>query len=334
MHGKPRALIVCPTRELALQVGRDLDVAGAHLKMRVLTIYGGTGYDEQLNTLESGIDIAVGTPGRLLDLADRGALDLSEIQVLVLDEADEMLDLGFLPDIERLLRKTPASRQTMLFSATMPAPILALARATLNKPINIRAEGHDAQMTVPDITQFVYQAHDLDKPEIVGRLLQGTETTKVMVFCRTKRAAQRLTDELVDRGFPAAAIHGDLNQQARERALHRWKLINQALNLELGDPAETYSTSPHLFSDLGIPAGTKGRLPGTKDRSAERRAERIEKEERRRSGSTERSGEGRRRSRLTTEAAGDHPAEAAVEQAAKPRRRRRRTRGGVEVPKD
>jgi superfamily II DNA/RNA helicase len=401
-HGKPRALIVCPTRELALQVGRDLDVAGAHLKMRVLTIYGGTGYDEQLNTLESGIDIAVGTPGRLLDLADRGALDLSEIQVLVLDEADEMLDLGFLPDIERLLRKTPASRQTMLFSATMPAPILALARATLNKPINIRAEGHDAQMTVPDITQFVYQAHDLDKPEIVGRLLQGTDTTKVMIFCRTKRAAQRLTDELVDRGFPAAAIHGDLNQQARERALkkfrsgsvsvlvatdvaargiditgvshvinyecpdndatyvhrigrtgragntgvavtlvdwadlHRWKLINQALNLDLGELVETYSTSPHLFTDLGIPAGTKGRLPGTKDRSAERRAERIEKEERRRSGSAERSGEGgrRRRSRRSTEGAGDHPAEPAGEQAAKPRRRRRRTRAGVEVPKE
>ncbi len=401
-HGKPRALIVCPTRELALQVGRDLDVAGAHLKMRVLTIYGGTGYDEQLNTLEKGIDIAVGTPGRLLDLADRGALDLSEIQVLVLDEADEMLDLGFLPDIERLLRKTPASRQTMLFSATMPPPILALARATLNKPINIRAEGHDAQMTVPDITQFVYQAHDLDKPEIVGRLLQGTETTKVMIFCRTKRAAQRLTDELVDRGFPAAAIHGDLNQQARERALkkfrsgsvsvlvatdvaargiditgvshvinyecpdndatyvhrigrtgragntgvavtlvdwadlHRWKLINQALNLDLGELVETYSTSPHLFTDLGIPAGTKGRLPGTKDRSAERRAERIEKEERRRSGSSERSGEGgrRRRSRRSTEGAGDHPAETTGEQAAKPRRRRRRTRGGVEVPKE
>lgn len=401
-HGKPRALIVCPTRELALQVGRDLDVAGAHLKMRVLTIYGGTSYDDQLGPLEKGIDIAVGTPGRLLDLADRGALDLSEIQILVLDEADEMLDLGFLPDIERLLRKTPASRQTMLFSATMPAPILALARATLNKPINIRAEGHDAQMTVPDITQFVYQAHDLDKPEIVGRLLQGTETTKVMIFCRTKRAAQRLTDELVDRGFPAAAIHGDLNQQARERALkkfrsgsvsvlvatdvaargiditgvshvinyecpdndaayvhrigrtgragntgiavtlvdwadlHRWKLINQALNLDHAEPAETYSTSPHLFADLSIPAGTKGRLPGTKDRSAERRAERIEKEERRhrRSESSAEGAESRRRRRRATESAGDHPAESAGEPAAKPRRRRRRTRAGVEVPKE
>ncbi|MFD0866854.1 DEAD/DEAH box helicase, partial [Tessaracoccus lubricantis] len=327
-HGKPRALVVCPTRELALQVGRDMDMAGKHLKMRVLTIYGGTSYDDQLDALDKGIDIAVGTPGRLLDLADRGALDLSQIQVLVLDEADEMLDLGFLPDIERLLRKTPHNRQTMLFSATMPAPILALARATLNKPINIRAEGHDAQMTVPDIEQFVYQAHDLDKPEIVARILQGRQTSKVMVFCRTKRAAQRLTDELVDRGFAAASIHGDLNQQARERALkkfrsgtivvlvatdvaargidipdvshvinyecpdtdatyvhrigrtgragntgvavtlvdwsdlHRWKLIDQQLKLGKPEPVETYSSSPHLYTDLDIPEGTKGRAPG------------------------------------------------------------------------
>ena len=386
-HGKPRALIVCPARELALQVGRDLDVAGKHLRMRVLTIYGGTGYDEQLDTLEAGIDIAVGTPGRLLDLADRGALDLSAIQVLVLDEADEMLDLGFLPDIERILRKTPSSRQTMLFSATMPAPILTLARATLNKPINIRAEGQDASMTVPDIEQFVYQAHDLDKPEMIARILQGRQTTKVMVFCRTKRAAQRLTDDLVDRGFPAASLHGDLNQQARERALkkfrastisvlvatdvaargiditgvshvinyecpdtdatyvhrigrtgragnsgvavtfvdwadvHRWKMIDESLSLGKGAPAETYSSSPHLFSDLDIPEGTRGRLAG---------ASREKAGEARRA-----PGEGpTRRTRRSTESSGDRPAAAGTsgEAAAKPRRRRRRTRGGVEVP--
>ena len=386
-HGKPRALIVCPTRELALQVGRDLDVAGKHLRMRVLTIYGGTGYDEQLDTLEAGIDIAVGTPGRLLDLADRGALDLSAIQVLVLDEADEMLDLGFLPDIERILRKTPSSRQTMLFSATMPAPILTLARATLNKPINIRAEGQDASMTVPDIEQFVYQAHDLDKPEMIARILQGRQTTKVMVFCRTKRAAQRLTDDLVDRGFPASSLHGDLNQQARERALkkfrastisvlvatdvaargiditgvshvinyecpdtdatyvhrigrtgragnsgvavtfvdwadvHRWKLIDESLSLGKGTPAETYSSSPHLFSDLDIPEGTRGRLAG---------ASREKAGEARRA-----PGEGpTRRTRRSTESSGDRPAAAGTsgEAASKPRRRRRRTRGGVEVP--
>ena len=394
-HGKPRALVVCPTRELALQVGRDMDVAGKHLQMRVLTIYGGTGYDEQLDTLEKGIDIAVDTPGRLLDLADRGALDLSRVQVLVLDEADEMLDLGFLPDIERILRKTPSDRQTMLFSATMPAPILTLARATLNKPINIRAEGANAQMTVPDIEQFVYQAHDLDKPEIIARILQGEKTTKVMVFTRTKRAAQRLMDDLVDRGFAAAAIHGDLNQQARERALkkfragtisvlvatdvaargidisgvshvvnyecpdtdatyvhrigrtgragntgvavtlvdwadlQRWKMIDHALELNKGTPEETYSTSPHLFTDLSIPEGTKGRLPGAvaKERPSDRER-----------GSRQTSGEGggrRRRTHRSTEAAGDRAAEKKTgDQPSKPRRRRRRTVNGVEVNRE
>ncbi len=392
-HGKPRALVVCPTRELALQVGRDMAVAGKHLKMRVLTIYGGTSYDEQLETLEKGIDIAVGTPGRLLDLADRGALDLSLIQVLVLDEADEMLDLGFLPDIERILHKTPNNRQTMLFSATMPAPILTLARATLNKPINIRAEGQDAQMTVPDIEQFIYQAHDLDKPEIVARLLQGRQTTKVMVFTRTKRAAQRLMDDLVDRGFAVAAIHGDLNQQARERALkkfragtvnvlvatdvaargiditgvshvvnyecpdtdatyvhrigrtgragntgvavtlvdwsdlHRWKLIDQALHLDHPEPAETYSTSAHLFTDLDIPEGTKGRLPGA---VAKERPERPSRQT-----SSGEGGSRRRRSHRGTQSSGDHSAQPHGEAApAKPRRRRRRIVNGVEVKPD
>ncbi|WP_082031402.1 DEAD/DEAH box helicase [Tessaracoccus massiliensis] len=400
-HGKPRALVVCPTRELALQVGRDMDVAGKHLKMRVLTIYGGTGYDDQLDALEAGIDIAVGTPGRLLDLANRGALDLSHIQVLVLDEADEMLDLGFLPDIERLLNKTPKNRQTLLFSATMPAPILALARATLNKPINIRAEGDDAQMTVPDIEQFVYQAHDLDKPEIVARLLQGRQTGKVMVFCRTKRAAQRLTDDLVDRGFAAASIHGDLNQQSRERSLkkfragtiqvlvatdvaargidiadvshvinyecpdtdatyvhrigrtgragntgvavtfvdwsdlHRWKLIDQALNLDIPTPDETYSSSPHLYTDLDIPEGTRGRAPGAP--AAKERAESNRRGTGERRGGGRRSQRGgadggapRRRTRRSTESEGDQPASA----ERKPRRRRRRIRGGVEVKPD
>ena len=222
-HGKPRALVIAPTRELALQVARDLDLAGARLGTRVVTIYGGTSYDEQFTALERGVDVAVGTPGRLLDLANRRVLDLSQVQVLVLDEADEMLDLGFLPDIEKLLSKTPSARQTLLFSATMPAPILALARATLNRPVNIRAEGADASATVPDITQFVYQAHDLDKPEVVARIIQARDAGKIMIFCRTKRAAQRLTDELVDRGFPAAAIHGDLNQAARERALKKFR---------------------------------------------------------------------------------------------------------------
>ncbi len=222
-YGKPQALVMAPTRELALQVSSDLIMAASVLGARILTIYGGVGYDEQLEALESGVDVVVGTPGRLLDLAQRRSLDLSHVQVMVLDEADEMLDLGFLPDVERLTSKTPTSRQTLMFSATMPAPIVALARTHLNHPVHVRAEGQDAQATVPDTTQFVYQAHDLDKPEIIGKLLQADDVGKVMIFTRTKRAAQRLADELEDRGFEASSIHGDLNQAQRERTLKRFR---------------------------------------------------------------------------------------------------------------
>jgi superfamily II DNA/RNA helicase len=221
--GKPQALVMCPTRELALQVAGDLKVASAVRKARVLTVYGGVGYEPQLDALATGVEVVVGTPGRLLDLVNRRSLDLSHVRVLVLDEADEMLDLGFLPDVERLISKTPKSRQTLLFSATMPAAVVALARMHLEQPVNVRAETRDAQLTVPDTTQFVYQAHDLDKPEIVGKLLQSPTCTRTMIFTRTKRAAQRLSDELVDRGFQATSIHGDLNQVAREKALKKFR---------------------------------------------------------------------------------------------------------------
>lgn len=223
VKGSPQALVMCPTRELALQVTRDLAVAASVRVARVLTVYGGVGYDTQLDTLSDGVDVVVGTPGRLLDLLQRRNLDLSQVRVLVLDEADEMLDLGFLPDVERLIAKTPRSRQTLLFSATMPSAIVALARMHLNQPVNVRAESHDAQMTVPDTTQFIYQAHDLDKPEIVGKVLQAEGCTRTMIFTRTKRAAQRLSDELEDRGFKATSIHGDLSQVLREKALKKFR---------------------------------------------------------------------------------------------------------------
>ncbi len=185
----------------------------------MLTVYGGVGYETQLDQLKDGVDVVVGTPGRLLDLADRRVLDLSHIKVLVLDEADEMLDLGFLPDVERILAKTPELRQTMLFSATMPSAIVNLARRHLRHPVNIRAESGHETTTVPTTAQFVYQAHDLDKPEVVARILQAENRNRVMIFCRTKRAAQRVADDLAERGFEATAIHGDLNQLAREKAL-------------------------------------------------------------------------------------------------------------------
>jgi superfamily II DNA/RNA helicase len=171
--GKPQALVVAPTRELALQVSGDLAVAGSLRKTRTLTVYGGVGYDVQLDALAAGVDIVVGTPGRLLDLADRRSLDLSHVKVLVLDEADEMLDLGFLPDVERILRHTSELRQTMLFSATMPGAVVSLARTHMRHPVNIRAESPSESQTVPATAQFVYRAHDLDKPEIIARILQA-----------------------------------------------------------------------------------------------------------------------------------------------------------------
>ena len=222
-EGKPQALVVAPTRELALQVSGDLALAGADRGLRVLTVYGGVGYEPQLEALASGVDIVVGTPGRLIDLCNRRALDISHVHALVLDEADEMLDLGFLPDVERILKMTPETRQTMLFSATMPAAIVALARTHMRHPMNIRAESSYENATVPATAQFIYQAHDLDKPEIVGKILQADDADKVIVFTRTKRQAQRVADDLADRGFSASPLHGDMAQVAREKALTKFR---------------------------------------------------------------------------------------------------------------
>ncbi len=222
-QGKPQALIVAPTRELALQVSGDLALASKDLGLRVLTVYGGVGYDTQLDTLASGVDIVVGTPGRLIDLADRRALDLSHVHAVVLDEADEMLDLGFLPDVEKLLSKTPETRQTMLFSATMPSAIVTLARRHLRHPMNIRAESSYDTTMVPATAQFIYLAHDLDKPEIIGLLLQAEDAGKMIVFTRTKRQAQRIADDLSERGFKSSALHGDMAQVAREKALTKFR---------------------------------------------------------------------------------------------------------------
>jgi len=222
-QGKPQALIVAPTRELALQVSGDLALAGKDVGLRVLTVYGGVGYDTQLDTLKEGVDVVVGTPGRLIDLADRRALDLSHVHAVVLDEADEMLDLGFLPDVEKLLSKTPETRQTMLFSATMPSAIVTLARRHMRHPMNIRAESSYDTTMVPATAQFIYLAHDLDKPEMIGRILQAEDAGKMIVFTRTKRQAQRVADDLQERGFKTSALHGDMAQVAREKALTRFR---------------------------------------------------------------------------------------------------------------
>jgi superfamily II DNA/RNA helicase len=221
--GKPQALVIAPTRELAIQVSADLEIAASLRPVRILTIYGGKAYEPQISALTKGVDVVVGTPGRLLDLVDQGRLDLGHIKVLVLDEADEMLDLGFLPDVEKLIGLTPELRQTMLFSATMPAEIVGLSRRYLRHPLNIRAESPDETAIVPATAQFVYRAHALDKEEMLARLLQAENRGLTMVFCKTKRQAQKVADELSGRGFAAAAVHGDLGQGAREQALRAFR---------------------------------------------------------------------------------------------------------------
>ncbi len=321
-----KALIVVPTRELAVQVYEDMDMLTSGRSTSVVAIYGGKAYEGQIDQLKAGAQIVVGTPGRLIDLNNQRLLDLSHATEVVLDEADKMLDLGFLPDIEKIFSKVPAVRHTQLFSATMPGPIVALARRFMSNPIHIRATDPDEGLTQANIRHLVYRAHSLDKDEVIARILQAEGRGKTVVFTRTKRAAQRLVDELNDRGFNAGAVHGDMSQEARERSmaafkagkkdiliatdvaargidvddvthvinhtipddektylhragrtgragktgiavtfvdwedLHKWALINRALEFGQPEPVETYSSSPHLFEDLDIPAGTKGRI--------------------------------------------------------------------------
>ncbi len=349
LTGAPRALIVVPTRELCIQVYGDLAGAAQHLRvgdraLSVVSIYGGRPYEAQIESLQKGADVVVGTPGRLLDLAQQGHLQLGGLSVLVLDEADEMLDLGFLPDIERILRLTPDSRQAMLFSATMPDPIITLARTFMNQPTHIRAESAASSATHDSTEQFVYRAHALDKVEMVARILQAEGRGATMIFTRTKRTAQKVSDELAERGFKVGAVHGDLGQIAREKALKsfrtgaidvlvatdvaargididdithvinyqipddeqayvhrigrtgragktgiavtlvdwdelpRWTLINTALGLDTPDPAETYSSSPHLFEELRIPADA-GSSVGAAQKVSSKRPERKERSE-------------------------------------------------------
>jgi superfamily II DNA/RNA helicase len=221
--GQPQALVVVPTRELGLQVARDIAAAGATRGVRVLPIYGGVAYEPQVDTLKKGVEILVGTPGRLLDLAKQKQLKLGSIKALVLDEADRMLDLGFLEDVEKILAMLPEQRQTMLFSATMPDPIVALSRRFLHHPVTIHA-GHTADSGPSPLTkQVVYRTHPLNKLEMVARILQAKDRGLTMIFTRTKRAADRVAEDLDFRGFAVAAVHGDLGQGARERALRAFR---------------------------------------------------------------------------------------------------------------
>ncbi|MGW2729653.1 DEAD/DEAH box helicase [Streptomyces sp. NPDC001494] len=388
----PQALVVVPTRELCQQVTNDLLTAGKVRNVRVLAIYGGRAYEPQVEALKKGVDVVVGTPGRLLDLAGQKKLNLNHIKSLVLDEADEMLDLGFLPDVEKIINMLPARRQTMLFSATMPGAVIGLARRYMSQPTHIRATSPDDEgATVANIKQFVYRAHSMDKAEMVARILQAEGRGLAMIFCRTKRTAADIAEQLERRGFASGAVHGDLGQGAREQALRafrngkvdvlvctdvaargidvegvthvinyqspedektylhrvgrtgragakgtaitfvdwddipRWQLINKALELGFSDPAETYSSSPHLFSDLGIPEGTKGILPRSERTRAGLDAEVLED-----LGETGgRGARGRGRGGRGGRAESGAAPSAESERPARTPRRRRRTRGGA-----
>ncbi|MFG2265346.1 DEAD/DEAH box helicase [Streptomyces sp. NPDC048720] len=388
----PQALVVVPTRELCQQVTNDLLTAGKVRNVRVIAIYGGRAYEPQVEALRKGVDVVVGTPGRLLDLAGQKKLDLKHVKCLVLDEADEMLDLGFLPDVEKIIDMLPVKRQTMLFSATMPGAVIGLARRYMSRPTHIRATAPDDEgATVANIKQFVYRAHSMDKAEMVARILQAEGRGLAMIFCRTKRTAADIAEQLERRGFASGAVHGDLGQGAREQALRafrngkvdvlvctdvaargidvegvthvinyqspedektylhrvgrtgragakgtaitfvdwddipRWQLINKALELGFSDPAETYSSSPHLFSDLGIPEGTKGILPRSERTRAGLDAEVLED-----LGETGgRGARGRGRGGRGGRAESGAAPSAESERPARTPRRRRRTRGGA-----
>ncbi|WP_417194946.1 DEAD/DEAH box helicase [Streptomyces stelliscabiei] len=386
----PQALVVVPTRELCTQVTNDLLTAGKVRNVRVTAIYGGRAYEPQVEALKKGVDVVIGTPGRLLDLAGQKKLNLKNVKCLVLDEADEMLDLGFLPDVEKIINMLPARRQTMLFSATMPGAVIGLARRYMSQPTHIRATSPDDEgATVRNTSQHIYRAHNMDKPELVARILQAEGRGLVMVFCRTKRTAADLADQLKQRGFASGAVHGDLGQGAREQALRafrngkvdvlvctdvaargidvegvthvinyqspedektylhrigrtgragakgiaitlvdwddipRWQLINKALDLGFNDPPETYSTSPHLFEELSIPAGTKGVLPRSERTRAGLDAEEMED-------LGEPGGRGPR-GRGGRSSAPSPSAERERERPARTPRRRRRTRNGATV---
>jgi superfamily II DNA/RNA helicase len=219
---KTQALVIAPTRELANQVHEDLSI-GKALGLTSICVYGGVPYEEQIDALQGGVHIVVGTPGRLLDHLNRRNLDLSNVTQLVLDEADEMLDMGFLPDVERLIEACQGEdRHTMLFSATMPTAIVRLARRYMKHPTFTRAD-HEQKNTAPLVTQHFFQVHRMDKPRVLARILQSPGRGGVYVFVRTKHMADRLVNELEELGAPAIPIHGDLRQTAREKNLERFR---------------------------------------------------------------------------------------------------------------
>jgi ATP-dependent RNA helicase DeaD len=216
-----QALVVAPTRELALQVARAMEEYGSHRNARILPVYGGQHYGPQIGQLKRGVDVVVGTPGRLLDLAKRNVLDLSKVRTVVLDEADEMLSMGFVEDIEAILEQTSEFRQTALFSATMPKEIRRLADRYLKDPQSITIK--KKQLTVAAIEQRYYLVNQVDKIAALTRLFEVEPITQALIFARTRLGTGDLANELSGRGFQAEALNGDLSQDAREQVLNRFR---------------------------------------------------------------------------------------------------------------
>jgi ATP-dependent RNA helicase RhlE len=218
---RPRALVLAPTRELALQIHEELTSLGRYTKMRHAFIIGGVSQNPQIKGLAQGLDVLVATPGRLLDLAGQRHVDLSEVSVLVLDEADRLLDMGFIRDVKRIVALTPKSRQSLLFSATMPKEVAALARELLEDPI--RVDVSPKQVTVKEIDQRVVMVDNGDKQRMLEHLLRDDEVSRAIVFTRTKHGANKVARKLENAGIGAEAIHGNKSQNARQRALQNFK---------------------------------------------------------------------------------------------------------------
>ena len=217
--GPVRALVLCPTRELALQVHDALQSYAKQLRLRLTCIYGGTSYEPQFRALRAGATVVVATPGRLLDHLDRGSLDLSGLEMLVLDEADEMLKMGFIDDVKAVLAASPDDRQVALFSATLPAAIRDVIKRHVTDPVQVQVESR--ALSVDHIDQFGVKVPQRRKMDALVRILMGETRGATLIFARTRRGCADIADTLAKRGVAAEALHGDLNQSARERVIHR-----------------------------------------------------------------------------------------------------------------
>lgn len=216
-----QGLVLVPTRELAIQVAEAIYQYGRYLSVRVLSIYGGSSYTRQIRRLQEGVHVVVGTPGRVIDLIQREALDLSKVHYLVLDEADEMLKMGFIDDVETILKETPSARQTALFSATLAEPIRRLASKYMHDPVSVMIARKE--LTVPQTEQRHYLVTEDSKVAALARLLEAEDVQSALIFTRTKVGAAQLAETLLGRGFPVEAIHGDLSQEARETVMRRFR---------------------------------------------------------------------------------------------------------------